>query len=627
MPGPASGPFARLVAAITALRKARGGWTAAAVLAAVALAASLLALGLNRTTPIRFVENLTYDLRVALMAPPAQNDFVIIKMDDAAMKAMSDASPCHCLSPINKVWLADLIASLDSKGVRAIGIDYLLDTWDSGKEFEEFSRRIANVKAPVVAVVDPAYRPGVDFPVSPKLRYADARALVRTEYDDVMRRYDPLPGKTRALSAEVAAAVGVTPPVKPFAIRYRKAYPGATAENAGAIAPSYSAAFAPVLPESFFKGKIAFIGAVSRSAHADSDTIKEDMHTTPLRFLPGHYDGTPGVEVHMHALSQMLAGDRIRTPGALVTGLIVFVAALGGAALGQGATRWWVAIGMVLGGLVIAVAAAFAVFHWFAFVAPMAAPSLSFAFAFFVMSRLEAAALQSQRAFYSSTLERYLAPQVIDRIVEGQEAVKIGAEAREITVMVSDLENFSNLVATLPVETFAEVINGYFDGLIEILWKHEAMIDKMTGDGLIVIFGAPVAFADHADRALACVREIDVFAEGYRARMLQKHGIFGQTRMGLDSGVGLVGNFGGQRRFNYTAYGEVVVIAARLEAANKTFGTRILFSAETLRRAPSVGEVRAVGEIDLKGVPVPIAAYTVGWEPRLFDDAGQPIQG
>jgi adenylate cyclase len=155
------------------------------------------------------------------------------------------------------------------------------------------------------------------------------------------------------------------------------------------------------------------------------------------------------------------------------------------------------------------------------------------------------------------------------------------------------------------------VINGYFDGLIEILWKHEAMIDKMTGDGLIVLFGAPVAFPDHADRAIACVREIDVFAEKYRQEMLEKHGIFGHTRMGLDSGRGLVGNFGGERRFNYTAYGEVVVIAARLEAANKTFRTRILLSAETLRLAPNIGETRAVGEIALKGVPQPIAAYTL----------------
>jgi adenylate cyclase len=611
MPGRSSGLITRLLARLATLRKTRGAWADGAVLAGVALAAAAVALALGATTPFRFVENLTYDERVAMMAPPAQDEFVVIKMDDAAYKAMSEASPCHCQSPINKVWLADLIASLDAKGVKAVGIDYLLDTWESPQEFQEFQKRIANVKAPIVAVVDPAYKPGVDFPVDPKLRYADARALVRVDYDDVIRRYDPLPGKTRALSAEVAAAVGVTPPTKSFAIRYRQAYPGASAENAGAIAPSYSAAFAPVLPDAFFKGKIAFIGSVSRSAHADSDTVKEDMHATPLRFTPGHYDGTPGVEVHVHALSQMLAGDRIRMPTPFLAGLIVFAAALGGAALGQGATRWWLTIVVVLGGLAAATAAAVAVFHFFTFVAPMTAPSLSFAFGFFVMSRIEAAELQSQRAFYSSTLERYLAPQVIDNIVEGKEAVKIGADQREITVMISDLENFSNLVATLPLETFQGVINGYLDGILEILWNHGAMIDKMTGDGVIVFFGAPVPYEDHADRALACAREIDVFAEEYRRQMIERHGVFGHTRMGLDSGIGLVGNFGGERRFNYTAYGEVVVIAARLEAANKTFGTRILFSAETLRRAPKAGETRAVGEIELKGVPIPVEAYTL----------------
>jgi class 3 adenylate cyclase len=289
----------------------------------------------------------------------------------------------------------------------------------------------------------------------------------------------------------------------------------------------------------------------------------------------------------------------------------VFAAGLAGAWLGQGAARWWMAIGLVLGGLALAIGGAVGAFYLFAFVAPMTAPTISFAFAFFVMSRLAAAELQNQRAFYSTTLERYLAPQVIDNIVEGKEAVKIGADQREITVMISDLENFSNLVATLPLETFQGVINGYHDGILDILWNHGAMIDKMTGDGVIVFFGAPVTYVDHADRALACAREIDVFAEKYRAEMLEKHGVFGHTRMGLDSGVGLVGNFGGERRFNYTAYGEVVVIAARLEAANKNFGTRILFSAETMRLASSTEGARAVGEIELKGVPIPVEAYTL----------------
>jgi len=603
--------FGGMAAALKALRANVGRGADLLVVLAVALATSAGALALNATTPVRSVENLMYDLRVALNAPPAQPDFVIIKIDDAATAAMRDSSPCHCLSPINKAWLGDLIATLDAKGVKAVGVDYLLDTWATPEEFTDFNARIAKVKAPIVVAVDPQLQAGVDYPISPKLVYSDARALTHKDYDDVIRDYDPKPGKLLALASATGAAVGVTPAAKPFLIRYRRPDPNVTAENAGAISPSYSAAFVPFMPDALLKGKIAFIGSVTRSATADSSTPKEDMHSTPLRYLPGHDHGTPGVEVHVHALSQMMAGDHIRTPGPFWAGVLIFLAALGGAAIGRSSNRWWISIGIVLAILGGCIVGAILFFRWFAVITPVTAPTLSFAFAFFVMSRLAAVELQNQRAFYSSTLERYLAPQVINRIVEGQEAVKIGAEEREITVMVSDLENFSNLVATLPLEPFSQVINGYFDGLIEILWKHEAMIDKMTGDGLIVIFGAPISFPDHAQRALACVKEIDVFAERYRLEMLEKHGIFGRTRMGLDSGIGLVGNFGGERRFNYTAYGEVVVIAARLEAANKQFNTRILCSAATKRLAGEPTDMRAVGAIELKGVPEPIAAFTL----------------
>ena len=603
--------MAQLAGRLAELRQARGRLGDLAAIAGAAAAAAIAALLLNASTPVRFVENLTYDLRVAWMAPPAQDEFVIVKMDDAAMNAMRDASPCRCLSPINKVWLADLIAALDAKGVKAIGVDYLLDTWASPQEFQGFVGRTADVRAPVVALMDPGLRPGANAPMAPKVRYADTRSLVRTDYDNIVRRYDPKPGPMRALSAELIAALGGKPPTQTFAIRYRRPYRGAISENLGAPAPSYSAAYVSALPASVFKGRVALIGAVTRSIHADSGLATEDMHTTPLRFRRGHYDGTPGVEAHLSALSQMLAGDRIITPSPLVVALIVLAAALGGAWLGRGTVSWWIAIVIVLAGMVVSAAAAVGLFAAFAFVAPMTAPTLSFAFAFFVMSRLAAAELAGQRAFYSSTLERYLAPQVIDGIVEGRQAVKIGAEAREITVMISDLEDFSTLLASLPLEEFQVVINAYLDGILEILWRHGAMIDKMTGDGVIVLFGAPVAYEDHADRALACAREVDAFAQAYRQRMIETRGVFGQTRIGIASGAALVGNFGGGRRFNYTAYGEVVVIAARLEAANKTFGARILFSEETKRRATRTQGMVAVGELTLRGVSRPVAAYTL----------------
>lgn len=521
-------------------------------------AATVAALFLNTTTPIPFIENLTYDLRVTGGAPAAQAQFAIVKIDGDATKAMSEVSACHCLAPIDKAWLGDLIATLDSKGVKVIAVDYLLDTLSSPEEFADFGRRIENVKAPIIVAADPGMKAGVDFPVSAKLHYADARALMHTDYDDVIRKYGPNPSQYRALATEVGVLANqMKPQTAPFDIRYRKPDLTVSAENAGSISPTFSAAYVSVLPAALLKDKIVFIGSVTRSATADLDTLKEDMHATPMHFLTGHQQWTPGVEVHVHALSQMLAGDKIRRPGEVWVAIIILSTALAGALLGHSTQKWWTSVSTVLVMMGVTSFVTFELYLQATLMVPMTAPAVSFAFGFFILSRLAAADLQNQRAFYSSTLERYLAPKVIDRVVDGREEVKIGAEEREITVMITDLENFSNLVASLDLETFEGVINEYFDGIIDLLWKHEAMIDKMTGDGVTAIFGAPEPSEDHADRAIACAREIDTYALAIREKMLTRGISFGYTRMGLSSGIGLVGNFGGERRFNYTAYGEV----------------------------------------------------------------------
>jgi class 3 adenylate cyclase len=613
MPVSNSSLASRIVSRVELLRAQLGGKAKlldAGLLAVISAGAAAAALLLGLSTPVRFVENLTYDLRASLGAPPNATPMVIVKLDDAAIAAMVARSPCRCLSPIDKVWLADVIAALSAKGVTAIGVDVLLDTWKDNAEFADFEKRTAGLSTPVIAVVDPDMKPGVDYPVDPKLHYADARALVSSDYDDVIRRYDPRPGPLPALSTAVAQSLGVKLRPGPFQIRYRKPDATLTAENLGAIAPSYSAAFIPLLPAELLRGRVALIGAVTRSARADSVSIKEDMHMTPLRFLPGHFGGTPGVEVHANALSQMMAGDHIVRPGWVGAAALAFLAALGGGLIGRATLSWWLSTAIIGAGILVYLLASFGLYAGLAVMIPVAAPAIAFALGFFLLSRLAAARLAGERAFYSSTLERYLSPQVIERIVDGAEPVKIGADEREITVLVSDLESFSTLVADTEIKRFSVVINAYFDGLIDILWKHEALVDKMTGDGVIALFGAPVLQPDHADRALACARDIAAYSRAYSAQMAAEGVKFGRTRVGLNSGVGLVGNFGGERRFNYTAYGQVVVIAARLEAANKEFDTTTLFSQDTYDLAKVVDDVRPVGETRLKGVSQPVPAYT-----------------
>jgi class 3 adenylate cyclase len=166
--------------------------------------------------------------------------------------------------------------------------------------------------------------------------------------------------------------------------------------------------------------------------------------------------------------------------------------------------------------------------------------------------------------------------------------------------LFTDLEGFTALVERSAPTVVVPLLNEYLDGMIRIAFKHDGTVDKIVGDALHVIFGAPVAQPDHAERALACALDIDAFARAFAAEK-QRQGIaFGQTRIGVNSGTAIVGNFGGELRFDYTAHGDAINTAARLESVNKQLGTRIVVSGDTVALCRQFTG-RPVGALVLKG--------------------------
>lgn len=577
------------------------------------LGATLCALFAAQTTPARYIENLTYDLRIAFAAPPARDDLVIVKIDDRALEDMRAQSACGCISPIDKIWLAGVVRALDKHGARTIGIDYLFDTWRSSEEFVAVREQLSTTETPLIVVVDPRLEAGEDYPLLPRAMYADARVLLRDEFDEIVRRYDLTPGRLPSLALAMANASGERSTVSgALRLRFTAPHPTARNENVGAIAPSFSAGDVELLPAELFRDKMVLIGRVTRSAGNDAESLREDQHVTPLHYLAGHLDGTPGVEVHGHALAQILGSDQVIMPALPFVVLLALLAATGGAALGHALSGWAHALRWLIGGTATVAVLGWVVMAQYSLMLPMVTPFTAFALSFLVVSQVAASEVAAQRKLYATALERYLAPQVVRRIEDGSQPVQLGAAAREITVLFTDLENSSALVANTPIEKFSPIINGYFDGLFEVLWRHEAMLDKLTGDGVVVLFGAPLLHPDHANRALACARDLVRFSRQYQQAVLDEHAItFGNTRVGIHSGEALVGNFGGQRRFNYTAYGQTVVIAARLEAANKDVGTTVLLSEATFSRLSDTAGLVSVGPLDLKGIDKDIAAYTL----------------
>ena len=156
------------------------------------------------------------------------------------------------------------------------------------------------------------------------------------------------------------------------------------------------------------------------------------------------------------------------------------------------------------------------------------------------------------------------------------------------------------LVETLEPSVLGPLLNEYLSGMTDIVFAHDGTVAKIVGDALHVLFGAPGEQPDHADRAIACALALDDWAQSFRERCHKKGIAFGITRIGAHAGPAFVGNFGGTRFFDYTAYGDTINVAARLETANKQLGTRICVSA-TLAEAVKDFHGRPIGDLLLRG--------------------------
>ncbi len=220
----------------------------------------------------------------------------------------------------------------------------------------------------------------------------------------------------------------------------------------------------------------------------------------------------------------------------------------------------------------------------------------------------EARRRQAEAERAHASLSRYFSPQIALRLACDGEADGMAVHWREVATIFTDITSFTSLVETAAPEVLGELLNEYVGGMTDVVFAHEGTVAKIIGDAIQVLFNAPGEQPDYAARAIACAQDLDVWAEAFRERWKAKGVNFGVTRIGVHAGPALVGNFGGSRFFDYTAYGETINIAARLEAANKFLGTRICVSA-TVAKAADNFRGRPVGDLMLRGRSEPLRAY------------------
>lgn len=200
----------------------------------------------------------------------------------------------------------------------------------------------------------------------------------------------------------------------------------------------------------------------------------------------------------------------------------------------------------------------------------------------------------------SKSFSSYLAPALVSQLIENPASLKLEGENRNMTFLFTDIEGFTSFTETTEATLLVDVLNEYLDQACQIIMDSGGTIDKMIGDAVVAIYNAPLEIEDHPERAVRTALALDEFCMAFMRRKNEAGMAMGITRIGINTGDAVVGNFGGENRFDYTVIGDAVNTAARLESVNKYLGTRICVSGATAERCPNL-HFRPVATLVLKG--------------------------
>ena len=214
----------------------------------------------------------------------------------------------------------------------------------------------------------------------------------------------------------------------------------------------------------------------------------------------------------------------------------------------------------------------------------------------------------AQRVMQQAALERFLSPSVAKKIVSEASNLRLGGEMQEVTVLFSDIRGFTRMSEALPPDRVVEILNDYFNGMTELLFENHGTLDKYLGDGLMCLFGAPLAQGQDALRAVRTAIGMQLLLEE-----INKHS--GRAPLaigiGINSGPVVAGYIGAARRLDYTAIGDTVNVAARL--TDKAQPGQILVSQSTWAEVQDHLPGQALPAMQLKGKSEPVPVFEILW--------------
>jgi adenylate cyclase len=359
------------------------------------------------------------------------------------------------------------------------------------------------------------------------------------------------------------------------------------------------------LPPDFFKDKVVLVG-LTVGASPDPKQRSPDAYPIPFSRLAGGL--MSGVEIHANIVHNLLHNAFVlplKEKGRIF--LCLFIGFVMPCLLLR--FKPFHSFGIsVLFGLVY-----FLFIHllfaqrglWF----PLFSPLLQIFTSFGSVYLYQYFSKEREVKWVKKAFSHYVSPKIVEEILEHPEALKLGGEKVEGTVLFADLADFTSLSEDLSPDVLVTLLNEYFSEMTEIILRFDGTLDKYIGDAIMGFWGSPVIQEDHALRACSAAwvmqQRMALLREDWKKRGLTPL----HTRIGLNSGSMIAGNVGSKTLFDFTVIGDTVNLASRLEEGNKIYGTSILISEYTFEQAEDWVIVREVGTIQVKGRRATVRVY------------------
>lgn len=382
--------------------------------------------------------------------------------------------------------------------------------------------------------------------------------------------------------------------------------------------------FSKQRPEKYIPAWKVLEGAVERTAidgkivlvGTSAEGLK-DIRSTPLDLF------VPGVEVHANVIEQILTGQYLKRPMILHGVEIVFMVAIGLMIILMAPF-----IGaVILAGLTMVLVCGIGYASWHIFLhhgllLDPVYPSLSILALFVLAALLAYIRTEAEKRQVRDAFSHYISPDFMRELTADPDKLKLGGEVRELTVMFTDIRGFTGISERLSPEALIQLMNDFLTPMSALVMENRGTIDKYMGDAMMAFWNAPLDDAHHARHACVSALKMDAalapINERLRAQAGEGPALVLAAGIGINTGLASVGNMGSKQRFAYSALGDTVNLASRLEGQTKAYGVSIMIGEETARQVPEM----ALLELDLlrvKGKSAPVRVYTLVGDAELAD--------